>query len=142
MALMPGHHVNLVTFNLAAESDLRLPLNDPLTKLRGHLLGIVGVQVQLLGDLLVREVQPHEVEAQGPDPQRLVMAGEDRPSQVVETPAAGGALIALPFRLGVVLTLLRDLRRVAMRAADAVRPAQPPDRFVALGVVDERLDVQ
>src|SRR5262249_8544835 len=38
--------------------------------------------------LLVGEVEPHEVRAQGPDPQRLVVAGESRPGQVVEPRAA------------------------------------------------------
>src|SRR3954470_3358824 len=51
MALVPGHHVDLVAFDLAAELDLGLPLDDAFAELRGHDLGIIGVDPQLLGDL-------------------------------------------------------------------------------------------
>jgi hypothetical protein len=54
---MPGHHVGLVAFDLAAERDLRLPLNDPFAELGGHHLGVVRVDPQLLRDLLVGQVQ-------------------------------------------------------------------------------------
>ena len=93
---MPGHDVHLVALDLAVELDLGLAHDDPLAELRGHDLGVVGVDTQLLGDLLVGEVQPHEVQAQHPDPQRLVMPGEDRPGQVVEPRPAGVAAISLP----------------------------------------------
>ena len=83
-----------------------LPGDDPLAQLRGHHLGVVLVEVQFLGDLLVGEVQAHEVQAQDPDPQRLVVAGEDGVGQVVEAAAAAVALVALPLRLGVVPPVL------------------------------------
>jgi hypothetical protein len=63
VSLVSGHHVNLIAFDLAAEHDFGLALDDPLTELRGHHLGVIGIDPQLLGDLLVGEVQAHEVEA-------------------------------------------------------------------------------
>src|SRR3954451_3394847 len=68
MALVPGHDVDLVALDLAAEGDLGLPQDHPLPQRGRHPLGVVGVEVELLGDLLVGEVQPHEVEQQDPDP--------------------------------------------------------------------------
>jgi hypothetical protein len=93
---VPRHDVDLVALDLAAEGDLRLPKDYPLPQRGGHPPGVIRVEVEFLGDLLVGEVQPHEVQAQDPDPQRLVVAGEDRPGQVVEPAAAAVALIHVP----------------------------------------------
>ena len=87
------------------------------------------------------EVQPHEVEAQDPDPQRLVVAGEDCPGQVVEPLAAAVALVALPLGLGVVVAVLGGPGTATLGAPYAVRPAHQADGLEALGVVDEGLDV-
>src|SRR5271157_6337170 len=92
-----------LTFHFAAERDLRLSFNDALTKLSGHLLGIVTVQIQLVSNLFVREIQPHKIEAKHPDAQRLVVTGKDRPGEVVEPLPTDGALILLSFRLGFVV---------------------------------------
>jgi len=43
--LMSGHHIDFVTFDLAAEDLGRLALDDPFAELSGHLLGVVGVEV-------------------------------------------------------------------------------------------------
>jgi hypothetical protein len=68
-----------VAFDLAAQLDLGLPLDDAVTKPSGHRLGIIGIDLQLLGDLLVREVQAHEVQAQDPDPKRWMLTIVGRP---------------------------------------------------------------
>jgi hypothetical protein len=52
---VPGLYVDLVAFDLAAQLDLGLPLDDAVTKPSGHRLSIIGIDLQLLGDLLVRE---------------------------------------------------------------------------------------
>ena len=44
----------------------------------------------------------HEVEAQHPHPQRLVMAGQHRAGQIAEAAAACIAPVSLPMRLGVI----------------------------------------
>ena len=61
---MSCHYIDFVAFHFAAERDLRLSFNDALTKLSGHLLGIVIVQIQLLSNLFIREIQPHKIEAE------------------------------------------------------------------------------
>src|ERR1035437_4102169 len=94
-----------------------------------------------MADLFIREIQPHEIEAEDPDPQRLVMASEDRPGQVVEEFLTGLALVALSLRLGRIVTLFRDPRRVAMGTGYTLRPTQLTDCLEALDVVDEVLDV-
>src|SRR3954452_23782821 len=89
VALVARHHVDLVDLHLAVEPRLGLALNQALAKLFGHGLDIALAEIEFLGDLPVRQVETHEVQAQHPDPQRLVMAGQNRAGQVVETRLAG-----------------------------------------------------
>ena len=58
-----------------------------------------------MADLFIREIQPREIETENPDPQRLVMAGEDGPGQVVEVFLTGLALVALTLGLSRIVTL-------------------------------------
>jgi hypothetical protein len=76
-----------------------------------------------MADLLIGEIQPHEVEAEDPDPQWLVMTGEDGPGQVVEVLPTDLATVAATFELARIVTLLGDPRGVAMGTGDALWPA-------------------
>ena len=140
--LMSCHYIDFVAFHFAAERDLRLSFNDALTKLSGHLLGIVIVQIQLLSNLFIREIQPHKIEAEHPDAQRLVVTGKDRPGEVVEPLPTDGALILLSCRLGFVVPLFRDLGRVAVGAGHPLGPMHRSDGLKAPGIVNEVQDVQ
>ena len=106
LTFVSGDHINLVALDLAAQDNRRLALNDPFPQLRRHHLGIIGINPQFLGDLLVRQVQPHEIEAQNPDPQRLMMPGEDRPTEVIEPLAAAVAAITLALGQGIIPPVL------------------------------------
>src|SRR5262249_17353107 len=90
---------------------------------------------------LVRQVQPHEVQAKEPDTKRLVVAGEDRPGQVIEPPAAAMALVAPAVRLGLIPAVLGNLGGAARGAPHAVGPTHRPDGLKAPGGLDEGLDV-
>jgi hypothetical protein len=83
----------------------------------------------------------HEVQAQDPDPQWLVMTGEDGPGQVIEAYLAGRAAVALALWLPIVVTVPRHLVTPAPRAPHTLGPAEPSDRIKALGVVDQELEV-
>src|ERR1700719_670889 len=69
------------------------------------------------------------------------MAGEDGVAEVVEALTAALALVALAVRLGLIPAILDDRGGGTMRAGDPVRPPHVPDGLVALGVVEEVLDV-
>src|SRR5690349_19702439 len=109
----------------------------PLRRRLGHGLHVRDAQVQLPGDLPVGEVQAHQVEAEHPDPERPVTAGQDRAAQVVEAGAASRAAVPLPLRLDVIPAVAGDSGAAAMRAADALRPAVLPDQLEAARVVDQ-----
>src|SRR5262249_43164812 len=73
--------------------------------------------------------------------QRLMVPGEDGPTEVIEPPAAAVALVALTLGLGVIPTVFGDLGGVAFGAPHAVRPTHGPNCLEALRVVDEGLDI-
>ncbi len=63
------------------------------------------------------------------------MAGQHRPRKIVKVAMATLAPIFLPRRLGEIPSLLRYLGQFAVRAAYPRWPAQLPDHFVTLGIV-------
>jgi hypothetical protein len=69
-------------------------------------------------------------QAQHPDPQRLMVPGQNGASQVVEAAAAGCAAVALAMRLGIVPAMAGDRGAVTGRAASTLRPAMPADQLV------------
>src|SRR5215207_5681446 len=88
-----------------------------------HGLHVGRAQAQFQGDLLVREVQAHDVEAQHPHPQRLMVPGQRRAGEVVKAPGAGLTAIALPVRLGVVTPVADHREAVTPGTAYALGPA-------------------
>ena len=94
---MSRHHIDFVTFDLAGKDDLGLTIDDPLTELLDHGSGVAGAEVEFLGDLQAGQVQAHEIQANDPDSQRLVMAGEDGVGEVVEALPTGMTLVTLPL---------------------------------------------
>jgi len=94
-----------------------------VAQLTRHLMHVRLVEIEFLGHLSIREVQAHEVQAQHPDPKRLMMTSKDRVGSIVEVAATGLAQVALTLGLGVVTTLFGDLRAVTGWTTDTVWPA-------------------
>ena len=138
LTLVAGHDVYFVDLDLALEPHRREPGGEPLPRMLGHGLHVRRGEVQLPGDPSVREVQAHEVEAQDPDAQRLVVAGQRGACQVAEARAASRAAVAPAVRLSLVPG---DRGALAARAADTLGPAVLADQLVALRVVDQRGEV-
>ena len=101
-------------------------------------MDVVLIQAQFPGDLLIGEVQPDEIQAQYPDPKRLVMAGQDRSGQVVEATAAAFATVALAVALFLVMTVADHRMARTTRTAHAIGPTMLTDQLVALVVINER----
>ena len=133
--------VDLVTFHHAGQDFGWACRQDAGAQLFGHGLHITDIEIEFAGDLLVGQVQAHEVQAQDPDPQRLMMTGEDGVGQVIEARLAGRAAVALALSLPIVVTVPRHLVTPALRAPHTLGPAEPSDRIKALGVVDQELEV-
>ncbi len=109
MSFVSGDDVDFVAFDFALQGRSRLTSDNAGTQLTGHVMGVAGREVKLLCDLLIGQVQPHEVEAEYPDAQRLMMVGEDRSGQVIEVAAASLAMVALALVLRLIAPALDDL---------------------------------
>jgi len=137
LALVPGHDVDLVDLHLALQFHRRSFGNQPGAQLLRHGLHIRSIQAQFQGDLPVGKVQAHEVEAQHPHTQRLVVPGQHRAGQVIETACTGLAAIPLPARLRVVVAVADHCIVVAGRAPDAFRPTALAHEGKALRLVHQ-----
>ena len=84
---------------------------------------VVLIEIEFLGNLVVREVESHEIQAQDPHPQGLMMAGKDRVRQIVKASLAGLAQGALTLGLGVIAPLLGNIKTITMGTRDPVWPA-------------------
>ena len=113
---MACNHVDFVTFDLSREDHRRLSRHDPLPQLSGHVMSAVFIQPQLTSDLPIRQIQTHEVQAQQPDAQRLMMPRENGVGEIIKVPPATATQVALPIRLSLVQAPLRHPLRLAMRA--------------------------
>src|SRR3954447_23681069 len=109
--------------------------NQAAAQLLGHGLHVRPVEVQFLGDLAVREVHAHEVQAQHPDPQRLMMTSQHRAGEVVKAPRTRLAPISLPMSLDLVKAIADYSTAAAGRAANTLRPAMLAHQGKALGIV-------
>src|SRR5438128_12443817 len=103
---------------------------------------IVLVEIEFLGDLLIRQIEAHQVQAEHPFAQRLMMMREDRVSEIIEVAATGLAAIALTFTLALMPPAPFDLVGLTPHTADAFRPAYLPHTLIALRVVDEVVDLE
>src|SRR4051812_44456471 len=96
--------------------------------MRRHIVDVIVVQAQLLSDLLVRQVQPHEIQTQDPGPKRLMVSGQNSPAQVIEPRSAVLTPVPLPMSLGFIMAMADHGGAGTARAANAVRPSIVPDQ--------------
>ena len=99
---MTGYHIHLVTFDLPGQARLGFERHNPLAQLSGHRLHVILVQPQLLGNLLIGQIQAHEIQTQNPYPQGLMMTGKDRVRQIIKVPMTALAVVFPPRWLGCI----------------------------------------
>jgi hypothetical protein len=141
LTLVPGHDVDLVDLHLSLQPHGRGLGDQAAAELLRHGLHIRPIEAQLLGDLPVREIQTHEVQAQDPHPQRLMVSGQHGAGQVVEASRARLAAVALPVGLAVVASVPNHAGPAAGGTAYPLRPTVLAHQGEALGVVDQRREV-
>ncbi|MCS6909001.1 MAG: hypothetical protein NZM11_00290 [Anaerolineales bacterium] len=143
--------VSNLTFARSALQLHRLPLrrsmgsaffsHNPFAQSGRHLLGIARGQIEFGRDLLIRQVQLHQIETQHPHLQRLMMTFKDRLRQIIKLALTGLTFIPLTFSLLRVKPPFRDLRRPTPGPVRAFRPTQLAKHFVILGFIHQMLDV-
>lgn len=95
----------------------------------------------LVGHVRIRYIQPHKIQTQDPDVQRLMMSSKDGVGQVIKACGAVVARIALTGRFRVIKAPLNDVCGLTRGTRNAVGPAQRTNRLITLDSVDETLDV-
>src|SRR5215472_6256254 len=111
------------------------------TQLRRHLIGITLIDGQLVGNLLIRYIQPHKIQTQYPHFQRLMMSSKDGVGQVIKACVTVVTLIALTGRFRVIKAALDHMLRLTRGTLDTIRPAQRTNRLLTLHIIDELRDV-
>ena len=84
---------------------------------------VVLLAIEFLGHVVVREVEPHAIQAPYPHPKGLRMTGKDRVRPIVKASLAGLAQVALTLGLGVIAPLLSNLKTLTAWTTDTVWPA-------------------
>ena len=138
---MTCDEINLIAFNLVTQGRVWFLDNNTLAQPTRHLMHVILIEIEFLGNLVVREVESHEIQTQNPHPQGLMMTGKDRVGQIVKAWLTGLAQITLTCGLGIVAPLFCHLRAITRGTMDTVRPAQVTNGLKTFGVVDERLNV-
>jgi len=71
-----------------------------------------------------------------------MMTSKDRAGEVVEGAIAHATEVSLSVRLGGIVSVFDDFGGVAVRTFDVVFPTKVSNHFVALGIVDQSVNVQ
>jgi hypothetical protein len=103
VAFLSSHDVDFIAFDDTAQLRLGATLQKFFSQHCRHGLDIILVQFQLVGDLAIRQVQPHQVQTHHPNLERLTMMGKHGSRQVIK---AALTLVALAVRLIRVETSL------------------------------------
>src|SRR3954451_22645191 len=141
LALVPSHDVDFIDPSGALQLRDGSACHQPLAEVLGHRLHVRGVQAQFLRDLPVGEVQPHQVEAQNPHAQWLMVPAQHRAGQIVEASMARLAQVALPVPLAFVRAIADDHGIVAVRAAHASWPTMLTHKLKTLGLVQQPREI-
>ena len=105
--------------------------------MRRHVLDVAHARPRFVGYLLVRELESHEIQAQNPDFERLMMSRQHRVGEIVEPNRAIPAEIALPEALRVVVAVAHDLFAAAPDTPHALRPTRLANEFETFGFVEQ-----
>src|SRR5499427_4877001 len=106
-----------------------------------HLIGITLIDGQLVGHLLVRHVESHEIQTQDPDFQRLMMSGKNRVSQIIKALVTVVTLIALTSGCRIIKAALDEVLRRTRGTGDTIWPTQLPHGLITLDVIDQVRDI-
>src|SRR4051812_25595059 len=137
IALVPGDDVELVELDVPAQDHLGRLRHDAVAQHLGHGLDVALAQAQFVRDLAVRQVHPHEVRAQDPGRDRLMMSGKDGPRQVIEAILACLAQISLSVPLAIVMAVADHACATAVKADNPFRPAELTNNFITLRLVEQ-----
>jgi len=139
---MTGNHIHFVAFDRAFQGDCRFLGDKAVAENRCHFLDGSFIQFQFGSYLTIGKVQTHEVEAEHPDGERLMMPSKDGTGQVIEGAVTHATEVALSVGLCFVTSVFDDFGGVAVGTFDTSGPAKLSNHLITFGVVDQSVNVQ
>src|SRR5262249_54372556 len=106
-----------------------------------HLLHITLIDRQFVCNLLIRQIESHEIQTQDPDFQRLMMASKNGVGQIIKASVTVVTLITLTGRFSIIKTTLDNFFGLTRGADNTVWPAQCADSVITLNLIDQILDI-
>ena len=67
-----------------------------------HLMQVILVEIEFLRDLLIGEIESHQIQTENPFPQRLMVMSEDGVGQIVKVAPTRVAMVALALALAFI----------------------------------------
>ena len=104
-------------------------------------MNISTIKVQLFGNLVVGQIQPHEIKAQYPHFEGLVMSGKNGPGEIIEAFPALFAFIALFGGFPIIVTFFDCVYGITKRTLTYFWPTQLANGFIALYIIYQGLDI-
>src|SRR5262245_64709295 len=114
---------------------------DSVTQLDRHLLHIADIQRQFMGNLLIREIQAHEIQTQYPYFEWLMMSRKNGVCQIIKAPVTVITLITLTGGFCIIKAALDDLCGITRWTRDATWPVWLANSLITLTIIYEILDV-
>src|SRR6188768_941417 len=105
--------------------------HDAVAQHLGHGLGVALTQTEFLRDLAVRQVHPHEIRAQDPGRDGLMMSGQNGSRPVIEAMLTCLAQVSLSVPLAIVMAVADHASVTAVEADNTVRPAELTNDVIA-----------
>ena len=68
LAFVSSNDINLIDFYCARQFRSGAGRNYPLSERLSHLLGIIFVDAQQMGDLAITQIQAHQIQPRDPNP--------------------------------------------------------------------------
>jgi hypothetical protein len=104
-------------------------------------LGLIDGQVQLSGDLLIGQVQAHQIQAYHPGAQGQMPAFKNGARQFIKLGLTGQTLVPLAIAIVIMMPAFEDLLGATVWVLDGLRPAQVADDLVIFCIINLLFEV-
>jgi hypothetical protein len=116
-------------------------MEDGVYRALTHIVNISTIKVQLFGNLVVGQIQPHKIKAQYLHFKGLVMSGKNGPGEIIEAFSARFAFVALFGRFSIIVTFFDCVYGTTKRTLTYFWPTQLTNGFIALYIIYQGLDI-
>ena len=136
---MSCNDVDFIALNLTRKSHFWFFRENPISKQGCHIMSAVRVQFEFLGDLRIRQIEPHKVQAQNPNSKGLMVARKNGAGEIIELTLAVTASVSLSLFLSFIKTTPGNIAGVTRSTPNPFGPAHPTHFLKAFPIVHQKL---